>query len=230
MNVEEEFSLSVYEELFDVNQAIKLRIETIDPSLCENSYMVLSSFDEGNLTKVNIQGIVDPEPCNKGVSSIREYVSLPSMNGAQSLEIILNDLIRNNGMVQISNESLSLEFADPKGIVVNSEKIHRIPKSAIWGFAASTELEQYRHALEFVHSLDQMCETFELVPGNYHYFNITKDGKFIPNDALDYPYRSDFIFNYSGDPNQLESFIGQFLSTNSERIQLKLYTGRGDIF
>ena len=173
-DLDDEFELTLWEELYPTGRSLQLLIETIKDEPCQNAQIVNAVFKNGSSFNVTLQDITTPSDCQTGIGPATAVVNLGQINpGVYNLDINLKNTVINEGQLNFSTNRYLIQMKTDNGIKFIRSELYAIPVSFFWGYIAY-DAESLKEDAEAIRSqLGLMGEAVALTNGDYGYFQVS---------------------------------------------------------
>ncbi|NNE27298.1 MAG: hypothetical protein HKN09_10680 [Saprospiraceae bacterium] len=171
-NFDQEFVIRPWQDLTSVDNNYQLIVQSLQEQECLNSQLDVSYEIMNNTIAIHINGISLDGPCNPGYSQPQAIINLDVNPGSYDLEIQVGSSIQNLGVIDISDETLHLNFDETSGFNFEQDSILKIQDGICWGYLDNrfiTEPELNSVANQIFESINQITS---LPEGNYGHFVI----------------------------------------------------------
>lgn len=228
LNVEEEFSIILWEQLRQNTRDFQLNLQTLKKNFkCQNFEVGFDQDQIGNTLLITINDIIEPTDCLEGenkASGIVNFGKLPT--GFYNLTIDLKDVVSNQGVLEINEDFFQLNMNSKDGIIIEKNQLYRIPDRLIWGYV---QYQDQSVTDDFLAELDQITQSVSLTAGNYGYFNIENTNLTINADT-DISTATTFATSLVGNTAELKILVKKYQEEFGNGLALKVYTFRGEEF
>lgn len=174
INLEDEYELYITQELSPIGGLASLEIKTSQLLNCSNysiPYELIIESDHIDLTieKVTIEGNCISEP-----TIITELVDFKLDNNNIGINISLQEVVSNNGTIQVSDDEISLRLNSNDGIKISKAKINRIPRNMMWGKIEGGKIESIDQVNAYLETIEKKVD---IKKGDYAHFYINNEDK-----------------------------------------------------
>ena len=229
VDVKEEFLIDIWEELIGDVRSFRIDLETIEEESCLNYGINYSVHMSNGNINITINDLEEPADCLPGNAPAREFVELGQwINGFFNVEINLRDAVVNEGRLTVSNDKYLLSMESEEGISLVRTRLFKVPISTIWGEVAYDDAELDNEVNAFMADITELGQHRQYQPGYYGYFSIEQDQSLILRDASDLPFNQTFILKLDGEKDQVVSLLDQYRDSMGDRMQIRLFTWRGE--
>ncbi|MEL6865326.1 MAG: hypothetical protein AAFP19_12950 [Bacteroidota bacterium] len=230
INIEDEFSIDLWEELREESRQFRFDIQTIEAKECDNYELEYDVLQADNRIDLTINNLVLNEGCNPNTSQINTEVPLGSLqSGTYFLQINLREEIINKGRLEISSDQYQLEMDSDHGIQVLREELFRVRPNSIWGYVAYSDSREQENAEQFIRDLGTISESHESPEGYYGYFTIDKEDQINLHLDIEPNYEQTFLYRYENDEAILIELLDQYRQTNGDKLEIKVFTASGAV-
>ena len=228
VNIQEEFSINLWEELGLNSRNFNLNLSTIKKNFKCQNYTI--GFDQSyidNKLVVRINDIIEPVICELGEGKALGVVDFNSLgNGFFTVKINLKNEITNEGLLEVNDTYYQLVLSSEDGISVAENRIYKVPNGLIWGVVQHVN-EQISD--DFLQDLQSLTEPTTLIDGNYGYFKFEKKTLTV-NTEIPITKPTTFAFSLTGNSVELQKLIKKYKEENGDGLTLKVFTYRGEEF
>lgn len=230
VDIEDEFSVEMWEALSPTTPSFQLRATTISEESCLNYEIEYQIIRRSNRIRASIDDIVEPDDCLPGKATPEVEMEIGIVdNGLYEFEINLkNSTIVNTGQLVVTNESYTVDMSSTNGITLQSNELLRVPNGTVWGYLSAKDLEPI--AIDFFNELSELTTDKSFLEGNYGYFSITGDNKINLPLETTFSEVQPFIINYISSIKKLETIISDYRNQYGADLELKIFTWEGDVF
>ena len=169
-NFDQEFVIRPWQNLSSADSKYQLIVQSLQEQECLNSELDLSFEIINNTIAIQINGISLDGPCSPGNSLPEATITLDVDPGSYDIEIQLGSSIQNMGVIDITDETLFVNFDETSGINFEMDSILKIPEGICWGYLDNRLLPE----AELNSVANQIFESIAEVPnfpeGNYGHF------------------------------------------------------------
>ena len=174
-DLDDEFELTLWEELSPTNRSLSLLIETIKDEPCRNSEIVNSVFRSGSSFNVTLQDITTPTDCQTGIGPATARINLGFINpGVYNLDISLKNTVINEGQLSIRANRYLIQMKTENGIKFIRSELNAVPDSLYWGYVAYDSASLKTEAEEVMSQLGTFGDVVALANGDYGYFSVSQ--------------------------------------------------------
>jgi hypothetical protein len=180
-----EFKIIPWQHLNPVKSDFNLIIQSETLQDCDNSELNAEILFDQNVVNIQINGVVQSEPCNAGQAFAQTTLPLDMAPGLYDLNVNLGSTIINHGTIEIQDEQFKMELTENTGIALVQDSLLRIEEGLSWGFV-DDRLNPIEVASEINNSI------FEEIPlvttvreGNYGHFEVGDLNSIIIADSPD---------------------------------------------
>ncbi|MEM1320397.1 MAG: hypothetical protein AAGG75_09075 [Bacteroidota bacterium] len=227
--IDDEFNVSLWEDLNLDGRDLRFRLSTINDQDCLNSNIDYSLRIQGEDIILSINDLMDPPDCISGMAPANASVLIGQLeNGSYPLQINLKNEIVNEGALKVTHTQYSIELNSDHGIVLDEERLLRIPDQTIWGFVG------YKNAAlstvnEFTEAAAAVTAPKLLTIGNYGYFTIADGNEIVLNEQSEFSNTQTLILHL--DESNAAAFtelVDTYRSNYGEELEIKIYTDKGE--
>ncbi len=228
--VKEEFKVSMWEKLAPEGRSFQLRVETLDLTPCQNTQIANHASRSGNVLKLSLLDIAQPEDCNPGSNpalALADYGPLET--GSYSLAIDLKQTVINEGRLLVFSDRYGLNMSTVKGLEIATNTLRRVPDGTLWGYFVSENADDQALADALLESLDDFVEARSYTAGDYGYFSIEENSReLLLPDLPDQEVVRPFILHFPGtDEKGLKKQLKEFRENAPEGSRLVVHSWQG---
>ena len=132
--IESEFQIIPWQILNPGSSDFSLIIRSDEVQDCLNSELDANIDWIGNTLNIQINGIVQNEPCNQGQAYAESNLTLDMAPGLYDFVINLGSSIQNTGTIEIDTDVFKLDLTDNTGIALIQDSLLRIEEGVSWGY------------------------------------------------------------------------------------------------
>lgn len=227
INVEEEFSIRIYEALEDHPRGIIMEIASVEEYECLDASLACELDDQSQPNNIILQDVLIPEDCLVGASYPSCAHKLDVFEeGKHFIGINIKD-VNNIVCIEKLHDEYELNFETDHGIASYQTKLKSVPENLIWGIVKLQDENQGVSA--FFEKLESDFLPASLVDANYGHF-IIDNGEFqiISTNPIEGPVLP-FIYEYES-MQDLEEFRGlwnNFKQEYGDDLRAEVYTSNG---
>lgn len=141
-------------------------------------------------------------------------------NGEYDLQIDAGNY-SGTGTFTISDDLVTLDFAETEGITMTNDTLHRIPFGTVWGYVGYNNSSNASLANSFVSNLNALgAEQAQLSPGYYGYFSVSDSGDIIQSIDNQYAYYKEFFKQYNGEAAALDEHVKYYTTEHYNKVDL----------
>ncbi len=228
INIEEEFEVRLWEELQRNTRNFNLLFSTIKKNFNCTNYQIGMDYSQlGNKMRISLNDIIEPIDCLPGESMASGSANFKSLaDGIYTLEIVINDQVKNEGLLAITSDYYQLTMDSKDGIVLAEEKLNRVPKGLIWGLI---DYKSDNIINAFLEDIQQLSEPILLEDGCYGYFSVENEIITVEENA-DLKDPISFAFSLTEDSNALEALVKSYEQRYGQELFLLVRTYQGEAF
>lgn len=189
INLEDEYELSISQELSINGGLAAMNIKTIHELDCSNySIPYFLDINKENIdiiiSKVNLEGT-----CLASSSYINQSLEFGFQDDEKSITIALQGIVSNSGKIIVTDDKISMSLTSSDGIKISRAKINRVQKGLMWGSIISGTQNSIVQIKEIFSSIDKgtIVKT-----GDYGLFYVASSTELIFYDA-EYPSAHSFV-------------------------------------
>ncbi|MDQ3141950.1 MAG: hypothetical protein M3Q56_06845 [Bacteroidota bacterium] len=243
VNIPDEFTIQLIEPIQKGGSGLILHCTSVLKFPCRyDSLSYVVSQQEGKWT-IDLGKLPSKQNCDDIPIHIQSNILLPDigLNEAFDFTISLDHRILNEGTITQHEDYYDIALTQDKGIILNNQRVNKIPHKMIWGWAyskeqkkenaGSTEAEITELLKKLKNEMEAFCGTQKLQPGFYSYFDIGEDKtirlKDIPtvkNEVISFYYKHEYSEEI------IFSFFEQILPNYNNLIAYRIQTSDGRIF
>jgi hypothetical protein len=225
-NIEREFVIGYVEKFSKSGRHLQFEVSTIKNQPCGN-YTVKTSWQQSpSLLSLNIDGIEKNNVCIGNAATAKGAETAQSLSeGSWSIDIKIQNIIRNPGKLIISKGSYQLILESTHGLSLIQKELKQIPSGTIWG-TITYKPEYAATARVFIEDLKKLTKNNLLDDGEYGYFSIQNEIiKFrdTPSDLSTLP----IVRNQSMDVDLILHLVNTYRSKHKENILIQLSDTNG---
>ena len=225
-NIEREFVIGYVEKFSKSGRHLQFEVSTIKNQPCGN-YTVKTSWQQSpSLLSLNIDGIEKNNVCIGNAATAKGAETAQSLSeGSWSIDIKIQNIIRNPGRLIISKGSYQLILESTHGLSLIQKELKQIPSGTIWG-TITYKPEYAATARVFIEDLKKLTKNNLLDDGEYGYFSIQNEIiKFrdTPSDLSTLP----IVRNQSMDVDLILHLVNTYRSKHKENILIQLSDTNG---
>lgn len=228
-NIEDEFSIRLWETLSPTGRSLQLQTETLAEEDCLNYEITYQVLRLNNRIRTSINDIIEPDDCLVGKSRPTAKIDLGEVdNGLYEFEVNLNNsTIINTGQMVVNDESYTVEMNSTNGITLVPWQLLRVPEQTVWGYLSADAVDNI--ASEFMEELNSAATAREFLAGDYGYFTVNDNNVDLPIDT-EFTEKYAFLINYTGELSELEALVDRYNVKYGSNLEMKVYTWRGEVF
>ncbi len=226
-DVEDEFELSLHQSTGNTHNIV-VHISTTQEMPDNYKIEAFAKIINGHV-ELNIYQILKPSTDSETKAILSTAVVIDSLgNGLHDLSLIIRETIINEGVLTVSDDKITLDFSEPKGIKQSHLEANRFPSDAFWG-VVYVDSSYHEGLLDiFLDSLDLFAtDVLNPLVGNYGYFSIADDASLELNVSTS-PYERYFYMTTS-EFSRINQKVQDFKAYEAG-FQAHVVTARGDIF
>ena len=226
INVEDEFSLELWEELEPYNRTFQLKFSTFKKTFaCTNYEIAFDKIQSGTNLFVNILDLIGPEDCLAGNDQAKGEVEFDPLDpGIYRIRINLKNEVSNEGILEVNQNFYQLSLEQQNGISLKESKLFRVPNGLIWGQIQTKDVQLLAN---FKKDIENITLPAEISEGNYGYFEFRENQITLPSEQ---ELNESITFAYTiatTDIPQLKDLIKQYRGEPGKEIPLTIYTWQG---
>lgn len=210
---------------------LEIHIKSVDRMDCLNYRVDYDFSKNGRNLYLALKDFALSEPCVPGEGPAKAALTLGKLDkGNFPLVISLKDIIENEGLILVSNQSYTIKLKTSDGILFSPASLLRIPDNALWGevFAASDSVSAY--AESFMEELEQICGPLNLNAGNYGFFQIQENRSLLLLEPATTTGAASFYFSYNGTREILANLVSQYRDRGGDDLMIKLFDSIGNSY
>jgi len=228
IDVEDEFSVHLWEALDGNDRKFHLNIETILAKSCENAEIEYTQYNQQEGIFVTVSDIIN-DHCTQGTFSAKANIPVGNLAVKEhDLDINLKNVIPNVGKLIVTNDYYEIKIDELNGIVIPNNKLYKVPENTIWGYVAYDDATGEIPNDNFMDELNNMTSPFTATSGYYGYFEIEQNSSVQVFNDLSKVHVKPFVFKYSGPISQLEDLRDTYDSSNFPGVDFKIYLSTGE--
>lgn len=229
-DVEREFYIDLWENLYPESKELVFQIETVQAQDCENATISYNLNRIGNTVKLSLNAISDPEDCQPGPAQIYANAPTGRLNGGlYTLKLDLKNTIFNEGQLTVSGDAYQLNMNTDYGFIFKHKTLLRVPEQTYWGYLEYPSAAEESVAEGFVEDLRASSIEFNFLTGYYGHFSIEADSRVrFPNEDLNGVLYKPFIFKYTETGSAIRQKINAFRTAHGSSFTLKVFNARGE--
>ena len=225
--VQNEFNLSMKEDLGAATRTLGLRVKTIKAEFCENTIINVSPNINNDLLYISIQDIPTPD-CSSPIFFAAANVVLGVLEPQNyNLKITLKNVINNWGVLEVADDYYEIDMIDSDGILIKENRLYKIPKNTIWGYVAFENINQ-SVANNFINEVSGVSSARAYQDGYYGYFSVENNDLTILEEDFLHSKTNTFGFDFQGEVNDLETILSSYRSTYPS-VEFKIFTSEGEV-
>lgn len=228
--VDKEFELEMIEDLSATdNNILTIKIASLEDEDCLNaSILTASNAIEGG-ANITIFDIVTPDDCEAGMAPARGMESLGALEeGDYTLEIELQDVIKNIGTLEVSDSRYKINMETEEGITWQESSLLKMPETALWGYTSYSDVEMLDIANEFIQEIESISRDFEGQSGNYAYFSVENEDTFVINNMDFIGGVRSFVRMFNGTSADIDELVQRYNKQANEAIRFYIFDGKGN--
>lgn len=228
LNIEEEFSINLWEELGQNSRDFQLNLLTIKKNFkCQNYEVGFDKSQTGNNLFVTINDIIEPTDCLPGENKALGNVDFGKLtDGFYNLKISLKDQVTNEGLLEVKEDYYQISMNSKDGIAIDNSKLYRVPDRLIWGFV---QYKDENITTAFLEELADFTKPINLEDGNYGHFNLENSNLTIPIENVP-STATNFVFSLTGTSVELQNVVKKYQEEYGNGLAVKVFTYRGEEF
>lgn len=225
------YELSASQRLTPNGSVYQLMVQTIGSTDCLNDEIDAYLNDDSSTITLNIDGILNGDPCNDGETFPRIDLDLQESQGEVPFEINIQTLPTITGTINYEESAFFIYDLSSQGIKLNRDHIFKVPEGMGWGYidensATDLNLDEIR---AFFNLSPTANPDFDLIGDDYGFFTINEDNDLEISEA---PAGSDiFVFDARSDVfwNEMTMLMGQYTIKYPE-MELSFFRWNGDAY
>lgn len=228
--LEAEFRLEMREHLSPTGNRLEVEITTRQAVNCDTANIVADiNLIDSKSIQLNIDRVDYASDCRPGTSFGNEVVSPGRLlDNVYDIEVRLQNLVANEGILNILPDRYRLSFFDPVGITVAQTELLRTPPSLVWGMIRYTD--DQAAANQAIAELEALgLGRIDLPEGIYTQFRIDNGRLELPGES-----KTRTLFFYRERLGARLADINKWAEMTRSQTDLfervGVYTGRGDRF
>lgn len=228
LNIEEEFSINLWEELGQNSRDFQLNLLTIKKNFkCQNYEVGFEQSQTGNNLFVTINDIIEPTDCLSGENKAAGNVDFGKLSaGFYNLKINLKDQVTNEGLLEVKEDYYQISMNSKDGIAIDNNRLNRVPDRLIWGFVQYKD-ENITNA--FLEEIATFTNSVDLLDGNYGHFNLENSNLTMPIEIAP-STATNFVFSLTGTSVELQNLVKKYQEEYGNGLAVKVFTYRGEEF
>ncbi|MDX1667621.1 MAG: hypothetical protein R3350_10340 [Saprospiraceae bacterium] len=237
VDVEKEFLVDMWEKLEGDARFFQLPIQTVKEEDCLNYGIDVHLERSSRRLDLSFNDIVKPEDCIPGTGPASASVDFGSLTlGYYEISFSLKETIVNKGRLIIGADYYELDIESENGLSFLHEKLHRVPKSMLWGRISYADPQTEETARALYSDLSAIAAPpLALNPGYYGHFTIGENLSVREVKVSDsFPQKEhamDFILDFrNGEFEKLKDVLDRYRSEYGEQLYIFAKNGRGELF
>lgn len=231
-NIDDEFYVELREILSKNDNTFALHVETIEEENCTNSEIAFSIEPNGTGYKVTLNQITVPDVCDPGQKRIATDIPMSNFpNGSYSIQVNLRDLVKNNGILQVTDSFYRLSMNSSEGFSFSNSTLNKIPNDLLWGYIdiENASSEQTRVVDAFLEEISNLGVDAELSSGFYGYFKILENDPdpIILGQETEGQQLKSFIRRYSGNQVEVTKMVDNLKKELGASVNVRIFDGAG---
>lgn len=229
-DVEREFYIDLWENLYPESRELVFKIETIEAQECENATISYNLNRTGNTVKLSLNAISTPQDCQQGPAQIFASAPAGRLNGGlYTMKLDLENTVFNEGQLTVTGDAYYLDMNTEYGFTFRHKSLLRVPEQTYWGYIAYQTPEQEALATDFINELKAASIQQDFSVGYYGYFSVEADTRVTINEAApDGVFYKSFLFKYDGSGASIRQKINDFRLAHGAPVSLKVYNAKGE--
>lgn len=229
-DVEREFYIDLWEELYPESRELVFQIETIQAQDCENATISYNLNRIGNTVKLSLNAISTPGDCQQGPAQIFASAPAGRLNGGlYTVKADLKNTVFNEGQLTITGDAYYLDMNTDYGFIFRHKSLLRVPEQTYWGYITYETPEQETLASNFISELQAGSIQHNFLEGYYGYFSVeSNDHVNINEKALEGVVHKSFIFKYDGSGASIRQQINAFRLAHGAGIPVHVFNAKGE--
>ncbi len=225
--VDKEFEIIPWEKLDETGGSLQLRLATIQNQECGGTRINYATSLYNNKLTVSINSLAYPLTCNGFAEPARDTIDLSNLKKSDiPFRLTLKDVIINDGILHVEDGRYLFEMKKENGISMPKKELLRVPQGAIWGFIATDNGQDARHA-QMIDSLKTITTPLSISAGDYGYFNYTgADIGIAAKFVTPKPTVRRFVFRQTGTKEQLNNILKYFRTVAGIDFMILTYDGK----
>jgi len=216
LNVDNEFSLDMREELLPESRALRLSLLAVNEVMCDESELIMESAKNGRFINIQINEISMVGNCDSGKSFPSGEADFDVRKILYDLEIKVKDLTSHFGTINVTGKEYSIALEDTKGLTLLTNNLKSVPSNFVWGYFQNSNEQVSTQVETFLRANDLEDRPLShLTPGFYSYFSIDDVGMINISEIPFSGSVSKFGFD-NVDLNNLKSKVTGFKSRNPD--------------
>jgi len=228
-DVEREFYIDLWEDLYPESRELVFKIETIKEQDCVNASISYNLNKTGNTLKLSLNNISAPADCQQGPARIFADASAGRISGGiYTMKLDLKNTVFNEGQLTVSGDAYRLDMNTEYGFTLRHKNLLRVPEQTLWGYVAYETAEQASVAADFVQSLRDASTDYDFREGYYGYFSVeTAAPVSIHHEGPETAPHQAFVLKYEGDGTAVRAQIDAFRAAHGAPFSLKVFNAKG---
>jgi hypothetical protein len=228
-----EYKIDLFEErdAADGTPTFGLWVERLALSECEGYGVDAVVKVENGGIAVTILGVLPPPtPCAGDSAPARQFLPIGALaDGTYKFDLLLRDVIVNEGVLTVSNGRYALSLPDAQGVEFGNFVVESLPDGIIWGYAATPDEASEPVADDFLVDLKTLTTEHGLAPGFYSYFTVAGTGdiffhaRIAPNGAS-----KTFVRRLAASPDALKGLLQNYRDATTPPLNIKCWTTQGE--
>jgi hypothetical protein len=233
--VEDEFTVDLWENLGATSEERNLivKIESVKKEKCLNYRIDHQFIRNDNRLKIALNSLIQPSDCVAGEATVKADVNAGYLkNGIYLFNIDLKNTVFNDGQLTVLGDSYTLKMQSENGFSLRHKELLRVPDGAVWGYV------QYRQAADEA-AANKFLEELKSIGQNPTWYRVGYYGHFSLNHSdrkvtvFEQPSTSPlktFLYQYTDEPGKLNNLLNTYRQTYGNRLTIKLYNAKGEVF
>ena len=226
ISIDDEFEIDLWEDLSQLNSNFFFLVKTIKNYNCEENTIDYRVNAANNNIVITLEKIAENVDCIAGEAPAKAKIPLGDLKmGTYSISIKLKETIKNEGILKVTPDKFSFSFDNVAGLNLIREELYRVPKGTVWGYIAYQSSNEKAMADAFYEEMNALSTTEKknYLKGYYGYFSIGENQSIKVNDKEQPLNTKHFIFDFSGDIQDLKKMADDLSINSGGKLAVKLF-------
>lgn len=228
-----EYRIDLFEQrdATDGTPTFGLWVERLALSECEGYGVDATVKVENGRIEVTLLGVLPPPtPCSGDSAPARQFLPIGNLtDGTYKFDLLLRDVIVNEGVLTVSNGRSTLSLPDAQGVEIGNFVVESLPDGVVWGYADTPDEASQPVADNFLVDLKTLTNEHGLAPGFYSYFTVAGTGDiFFHSRIAPQGTAKLFVRRLSASPDALRGLLQNYRDAAPQPLSIKCWTTQGE--
>lgn len=234
-DVEEEFSVRLYEHFTAQTRALNFEISTLKDKPCDQQQVEIDymSQADNNKTIITIKGLTAKETtvCDRTQALAKGNIVFDSLQLKQSIGLELNIGVRvtNEGNINTLPETYDLELSSANGLIVPYKTLRKMPAQTLWGYVGVSEERYETIKTAFLNDLMFYTSIKRFKQGYYGYFTVSGVNEFELVEQSNSKHVTPIVLQNDATLEELRALVNSYKQQYGEQITIELFTTMGAV-